>query len=38
MAVARIPDAGHMGITDEVIKRSLEFIREQSNAKAPDRK
>lgn len=26
----RYPDAGHMGITDEVIKRSLEFIEEQS--------
>lgn len=26
----RYPEAGHMGITDEVIARSLEFIREQS--------
>lgn len=26
----RYPDAGHMGITDEVIARSLEFIKEQS--------
>ena len=34
----RYPDAGHMGITDEVIQRSLEFIREQSKAKAPVRK
>jgi acetyl esterase/lipase len=34
----RYPDKGHMGITDEVIQRSLEFIREQSNAKAPVRK
>ncbi len=28
----RYPKAGHMGITDEVIKRSLEFIKEQSAA------
>ena len=26
----RYPDAGHMGITDEVIKRSLEFIKQES--------
>jgi alpha-L-fucosidase 2 len=26
----RYPRAGHMGITDEVIKRSLEFIKQQS--------
>ena len=26
----RYPKAGHMGITDEVIKRSLEFIKQQS--------
>ena len=26
----RYPDAGHMGITDEVIQRSLEFIKQQS--------
>ena len=26
----RYPKAGHMGITDEVIKRSLEFIEQQS--------
>ena len=30
----RYPEAGHMGITDEVIARSLEFIKEQS-AKKP---
>ena len=30
----RYPDQGHMGITDEVIKRSLEFIEQQSASKA----
>jgi acetyl esterase/lipase len=28
----RYPDKGHMGITDEVIERSLEFIRSQSGS------
>ena len=29
-AFHRYPKAGHMGITDEVIKKSLEFIKQQS--------
>jgi len=33
----RYPDAGHMGITDEVIKRSLEFIKQQSAEDSPDK-
>lgn len=32
----RYPDKGHMGITDEVIKRSLEFIERQSASKADE--
>lgn len=30
----RYPDAGHMGITDEVIERSLEFIKQHSENRA----
>jgi hypothetical protein len=30
----RYPEMGHMGINDEVIKRSLEFIKEQSSPAA----